>query len=200
LISPLDPKSESLRQVAFCYLRHGETDWNARGVSQGNIDIPLNEVGLAQARAAAAMLLDRGISSIVASTLSRARVTAEVVGQALGLPVALDDGLREVAFGVQEGQPMSEWFAEWVAGRMTPAGAESFDHMRVRAIAALNRALERPAIVLVVAHGALFRGVRAGMRMEPNLRTRNASPIWCTPPASDDASWTLDYTENAPIV
>ena len=187
-----DALGKTLRPVAFCYLRHGETDWNARGVSQGNIDIPLNEVGIAQAKAVGPTLLGRGIGSIVASPLSRARVTAEIVGQALGLPVTLDEGLREVAFGVQEGQPMADWFADWVAGRMTPKGAESFVQLRARAVAAVNRALKQPGLVLVVAHGALFRGLRAGMGIEPNLRTRNASPIWCAP---SGMSWTLDYTD-----
>ncbi len=86
----------------------------------------MNAVGVAQAHAACAALKHRGIASIVASPLSRARDTADVVAAALGLPVALDDGLREVSFGVQEGQPMSDWFAEWVYGRATPEGAESF--------------------------------------------------------------------------
>ncbi len=61
---------------AFWFLRHGETDWNAQGLSQGSIDIPLNATGIAQAAAAAQTLRDRGIASIVSSPLSRARDTA----------------------------------------------------------------------------------------------------------------------------
>ena len=38
----------------------------------------------------------------------------------------IDDGLSEVAFGVMEGKPMSEWFQPWVDGLLTPEGAESF--------------------------------------------------------------------------
>ena len=112
----------TLAPVPFWFLRHGETDWNAQGISQGNVDIPLNATGIAQARAAAEKLRNRGIATIVASPLSRARVTAEFVGEALGLPVALDADLREVAFGVQEGQAMSGWFADWVSGAFTPRG------------------------------------------------------------------------------
>ncbi len=93
--------------MAFWFLRHGETDWNAAGLSQGNVDVPLNAAGLAQAHAAAALLRNRGIATIVSSPFSRARDTAEIAGAALGLPVALDEGLKEVSFGVQEGQPMS---------------------------------------------------------------------------------------------
>ena len=99
-----------LERCTFWYLRHGETDWNARGVSQGNVDIPLNEIGVAQAARAAEMLRGRGIRSIVSSTMSRARDTAEMAAGVLGLPVRLDDALRECAFGVQEGQPMADWF------------------------------------------------------------------------------------------
>jgi broad specificity phosphatase PhoE len=181
----------TLSPIAFWFLRHGETDWNARGISQGNVDIPLNAVGVAQARAAAGKLRNRGIATIVASPLSRARVTAEFAGEALGLPVALDPDLREVSFGVQEGQGMSGWFADWVSGAFTPEGAETFVALRRRAVAAANRAIEQPPAVLVVAHGALFRSLRAAMGIEPNMRTQNAVPIFCEPPGPNATSWTL---------
>lgn len=170
-----------LIQSPFWFLRHGETDWNAQGLSQGNVDIPLNATGRAQAVAAAEMLRNRGIASIVASPLSRAHDTALATASVLGLPVELDEGLREVSFGAQEGQPMSQWFADWVAGSYTPDDAESFASLRARSVAAINRALARPAPVLVVAHGALFRALRAEMGLEPNVRTANAMPFWCEP-------------------
>ena len=181
----------TLAPIPFWFLRHGETDWNARGVSQGNIDIPLNATGLAQARAAADKLRNRGIATIISSPLSRARVTAEFVGEALEVPVAIDADLREVAFGIQEGQQMSGWFADWVAGRFTPEGAETFAALRRRAVGATNRATAQPPAVLVVAHGALFRSVRAAMGIEPNMRTPNAVPIFCEPPRDGAAAWTL---------
>jgi broad specificity phosphatase PhoE len=181
----------TLAPIPFWFLRHGETDWNAQGISQGNVDIPLNATGVAQARAAADKLRDRGIASIVASPLSRARVTAEFVGAALELPVAFDPDLREVAFGVKEGQAMSGWFADWVSGAFTPEGAETFVALRRRAVAAVNRATVQPPAVLVVSHGALFRSLRAAMGIEPNMRTQNAVPIWCEPPRPGEAAWTL---------
>jgi broad specificity phosphatase PhoE len=183
----------TLARVPFWFLRHGETDWNAQGISQGNVDIPLNATGLAQARSAAEKLRNRAISTIVASPLSRARVTAEIVGEALRLPVAIDPDLREVSFGVQEGQAMSGWFADWVAGRFTPEGAETFPALRRRAVAAINRATALPPAVLVVAHGALFRALRTAMGIEPNIRTQNAVPIFCEPPPPGQSVWALDY-------
>ncbi len=178
-----------LARVSFWYLRHGETDWNAQGLSQGSMDIPLNPTGIAQARAAAEQLRHKGIKTIVASPLSRARVTAEIVAEALGLPVLLDPDLKEVNWGVQEGQPMAEWFADWVAGGPAPKGGETFAELQRRAVAGVNRALLHPSAVLVVAHGALFRGLRAAMGVEANRRTRNAVPMWCAPGAE---GWTID--------
>ena len=150
-------------------------------MSQGNVDIPLNETGLAQAHDAAARLVGRGIASIVASPLSRAQVTAQIVAEALGLPVQLDPQLREVGFGVQEGQPMKEWFDDWIEGLFTPEGAEPFSELRARAIGAINRATELPAPVLVVAHGALFRSLRSAMGLPAHERLPNATPMWCEP-------------------
>lgn len=188
-MTPLDMSAPArLTPRPFWFLRHGETDWNAQGLSQGNVDIPLNPNGIAQARAAAETLRGLGIASIVASPLSRARVTAEHAAAALGLPVQVDPQLREVSFGVQEGQPMSDWFDDWIFGRLTPDGAEPFAALRARAVAAINRALDLPAPALVVAHGALFRALRAEMGLPPAVRLPNAVPVWCEP---GEPAWTL---------
>ena len=187
--------ADSLHPVAFWFLRHGETDWNAQNLSQGNVDIPLNETGLAQARSAALLLRGKGIKQIITSPLSRARVTADHAAAELGLPVQIDEGLREVAFGVMEGHPMGEWFQPWVDGLLTPDGAESFPALTTRAVAAINRCITRPPTVLVVAHGALFRAIRGAMGHEPNVRTRNAVPIWCEPPANGKREWGITYAD-----
>src|SRR5258708_4300999 len=181
----------AIAQMPFWYLRHGETDWNRQGLSQGNIDIPLNELGLAQAREAAVRLRNRGITSIVASPLSRARVTAEIVGEALGLDVTIEPDLREVSWGVHEGQPLAEWFHDWVAGHVTPEGAESFAGLRRRVVGGLNRAVGQPPAVLIVAHGGVFRAIRSAMNLEMSGRTRNCVPMWCEPPRAPDGEWAL---------
>jgi probable phosphoglycerate mutase len=181
--------------MPFWYLRHGETDWNRQGLSQGNIDIPLNELGLAQAREAAVRLRNRGITSIVASPLSRARVTAEIVGEALGLEVTIEPDLREVSWGVHEGKPLDEWFHGWIAGHTTPEGAESFAELRRRSVSGLNRAVSQPPAVLVVAHGGVFRAIRSVMKLEISGRTRNCVPMWCEPPRAQGEEWSLTIHE-----
>jgi probable phosphoglycerate mutase len=187
-----------LNPIPFWFLRHGETDWNAQGLSQGNTDIPLNTVGLLQARRAARTLKGMGIATIIASPLSRARVTAEIAAEALALPVAFDPDLREVGFGEQEGQPMGDWYDDWIAGTYTPKGAEPFAVLLARAMAAVNRATALPAPVLVVAHGALFRALRLAFGHEPNVRTPNALPIRCEPPADGGRVWTVTPAALAP--
>jgi probable phosphoglycerate mutase len=189
------PPADKLHPVAFWFLRHGETDWNTQNLSQGNVDIPLNETGLAQARSASLLLRGKGIKHIISSPLSRARVTADIAAAQLGLPVQIDEGLREVAFGVNEGEPMSEWFQPWVDGLMTPEGAESFPALTTRAVAAVNRCIARSGLVLVVAHGALFRALRGAMGHEPNVRTRNAVPVWCEPPKDGVGPWGVTYAD-----
>jgi probable phosphoglycerate mutase len=127
--------------------------------------------------------------------MSRARATAEIVAEALGLGVEFDPELHETAYGEREGQPMTEWFTDWIAGRSTPAGGESFADLRARAASAVNRALTHPAPVLVVAHGGLFRALRAEMGLEPNVRARNGVAALCEPPATHDQPWTLTWAE-----
>jgi broad specificity phosphatase PhoE len=191
--------SAELTRTPFWFLRHGETDWNAQGLSQGSTDIPLNAVGLMQARRAAETLKPLGIASIVASPLSRALHTAQIAAEALGLPVETDGDLAEVHFGEQEGQPMGDWYDDWIAGTYTPARAETFAGLRARAVRGVNNALRRPAPVLVVAHGALFRALRQAAGLEANVRTPNALPLHLTPPADGQAAWTITPAELAPL-
>jgi probable phosphoglycerate mutase len=186
----------NLNPIPFWFLRHGETDWNAEGRSQGRTDVALNKVGLAQAERAARTLADVRIATIVSSPLSRARVTAETVAARLRLPIAgFDDDLQEVSFGEQEGQPMGDWYDDWIAGDYTPDGAESFAALRARTVAAINRATALPGPVLVVAHGALWRAFRWEAGLPPNVRTPNALPLFAWPGAN---GWTLDPLELAP--
>jgi broad specificity phosphatase PhoE len=101
------------------YIRHGETEWNADGRFQGSQDIPLNELGRTQAVTAGGILTDlferdgREVSSLafVASPLSRARSTMELMRGTLRLPpedYAVDARLREIGYGQWEGLTLSE--------------------------------------------------------------------------------------------
>ncbi len=78
----------SLPQIPFWFLRHGETDYNAAGLSQGALDISLNATGRAQAEQAGPLLAGQGITTIISSPMQRARETAETVNSFLNLPIS----------------------------------------------------------------------------------------------------------------
>ncbi|MCL4745079.1 MAG: phosphoglycerate mutase family protein [Burkholderiaceae bacterium] len=89
-------------------IRHGETDWNLQHRFQGQIDVPLNARGLAQAARLGERMRNEPIDAIVCSDLMRARQTASPAAFALGLEAEHDCGLREQAFGVLEGLALPE--------------------------------------------------------------------------------------------
>jgi broad specificity phosphatase PhoE len=181
-----------LIQTGFWFLRHGETDWNTRQLAQGSVETHLNAHGVEQAERAAVALQNRGIVRIFSSPLTRARQTADVVGEALGLIPAFEPDLRETSYGVEEGKVMSLWFDDWVAGNFTPEGAESFEQLTARAVLAVNRCLSVSisAPVLLISHGAFFRTIRNVMGLPRNVRTPNATPLWC-----DGRNGTWEVTE-----
>lgn len=97
------------------FSRHGQTDWNRAGRFQGHSDIPLNDVGRQQAarngRALRAALRKHDDIRFVASPLSRATETLEIIREKLGLPrqrYMVDDRLIEVDLGDWNGMTVAE--------------------------------------------------------------------------------------------
>ena len=114
-------------------VRHGSTEHSAERRFSGRNDLPLNDVGTAQAAALAARDLG-AVDVVLSSPLRRARQTAEGIAAARGLSVQLVDDLAEVDFGVFEGLTMAEARAAqpdaleaWLASAdVAPPGGESF--------------------------------------------------------------------------
>jgi len=86
----------------LCIVRHGETAWNAEHRVQGQLDVPLNAIGQAQALAASKVLGREKFDAIYSSDLSRARQTAAPTAELLSLDVLLDKDLRERHYGIFE--------------------------------------------------------------------------------------------------
>jgi len=84
-------------------VRHGETEWNHLRRIQGQIDIPLNAVGLRQAEAVAQRLASHPVSALYTSDLLRASQTAAPIAAACGVVAQPDLRLRERNFGEFEG-------------------------------------------------------------------------------------------------
>lgn len=149
--------------------RHGRTPWNEVGRFQGRTDVPLDAVGRAQAAELAELMRGR-VEAVVASDLSRASESAQIICDALGVPLlALDPDLRERGYGVFEGLTSHEcqqlhpeiWAARQYDRNIEPPGAEARVRVVERMQRGLSRAVERLAgrhrSALVVGHGSALR-------------------------------------------
>ena len=146
--------------------RHARTAHNATGRLQGQIDIPLDEVGHWQARTAArAMAVTVHPAVVVTSDLSRARTTAGYLADLAGVVPVVDERLRERSFGEWEGMTGEEiaprWPAEFAAWRrgddMRSTGAETRTEVARRTADAIREhaaALAPVDTLVVVSHGA----------------------------------------------
>ena len=165
------------------YIRHGETSWNALGRLQGAQDIPLNDLGRRQAAHAGNILLDlfardgrdKSSLSFVASPLIRARATMELVRDSLKLPrddYALDDRLREIAYGQWEGSTLPEMqlrdpdlYAKRQTEKWTvsPPGGESYTEVQARM---QDWYASVTADTVTVAHGGTARALMVALGIE----------------------------------
>ncbi len=143
--------------------RHGQSTWNALGKWQGQADPPLSALGRLQARHAAERV--GTVDVIVASDLERARDTALIISEALGVgPVIIDPDLREREAGEWSGMTRDEIEVEW-PGYLDkgdrPPGWEPQEVLIVRAMAAIDRIHTNyaGAEVLVVTHGGVIYSI-----------------------------------------
>ena len=152
-------------------LRHGQTAYNAEARFQGQIDIPLDEVGLGQAKRVADTLateLAGSVVRVVSSDLSRTTQTADVVAARLGVEVTLDPRLREIYAGEWEGllrdQIVARWpddFEAWRRGDpdVRIGGGESRVDAGIRAATAISEAEQAMdgGTLICVSHGGALR-------------------------------------------
>lgn len=151
--------------------RHGQTAYNAEGRFQGTLDVPLDEVGLAQARVLAEIARHHGIVALWSSPLPRAQQTADVVGAALGLQSQPDARFAEHHTGTWTDRLKAEVEAEdpnaWAAYLRGGAdwrfpGGEAFEAFMQRVVdglAAVRQTGRLPA--LVVCHRGVIRAAQS---------------------------------------
>ena len=188
--------------MVLALIRHGQTDWNLAARMQGRTDIPLNDTGRAQARAAASAFAAEPWHAVVSSPLGRARETAAILAEHLDVPLgAAYDELIEQEFGEAEGAFVADLDTRWPDRDF--AGKEPDHEVGERGV----RGLERVARdydskrVLVVAHGTLIRHTLAAItghdpRHYPRLDNLSWSHVRANRPtastealASTDAAW-----------
>ncbi|WNV83313.1 histidine phosphatase family protein [Umezawaea sp. Da 62-37] len=145
--------------------RHGETDYNATGRWQGHLDSALTETGWNQARFAVPVLTRFAPELVVASDLRRATNTATVFTDAVGIPLRIDERLRETNLGKWQGLTSEEVDVEWPGSidqwradpTVAPPDGESRIEVADRAaevVAEVDR--EFSGTVMLCAHGGLI--------------------------------------------
>ncbi|TCM43584.1 histidine phosphatase family protein [Kribbella sp. VKM Ac-2568] len=149
--------------------RHGRTEWNLQDKIQGQADIPLDDVGVAQARAAALRLASLAPTRLFSSDLQRAVATAGELAALTGLKIEYDDALREINVDDWAGMTMEELAAihPEAAARIRSGepqrrgtAGETVEEVAERFAPALARAIEHgePSdTVVVTTHGLAAR-------------------------------------------
>jgi probable phosphoglycerate mutase len=148
-------------------VRHGETEWNKLRRIQGQLDVPLNEAGLGQARAVARRLGGAAIAAVYTSDLVRASQTAAPIAAACGLVAQADRRLRERHFGrlqgsyyeaLQRAQP--EYHRRMMSRELDfdLDGGETIPvlHARVCEVLGEIAARHREGTIVVVTHGGVL--------------------------------------------
>ncbi len=168
-----------MQQKTIYLIRHGETDYNRRGVVQGSgIDADLNDMGKAQAAAFFQAYQHVSFDKIYTSALKRTYQTVKSFVE-LGIPHRPLPGLNEISWGVMEGRVPghiedeyhSRLMATWAAGNtaQTTDGGESPDQVEVRQREAVAEILANPAeeTILVAMHGRAMRVLLCWITSQP---------------------------------
>jgi probable phosphoglycerate mutase len=190
----------------ICFIRHGETTWNAERRMQGHIDIPLNTAGMGQAKRLATALTQtkHSFDAIYSSDLERALHTANVVANALSLAVQTTPQLRERNVGQLQGLLLSEapvllpeiWQSH-IARELDHdlGGGESIRafHQRMQGVLELLLRQHRGQSILAVSHGGsldmIYRIVtQQALDAERVAVVPNTSLNWIT---HDGSVWSI---------
>ena len=169
-LSPNLPNKNSKKRIIL--VRHGETDWNKQGRFQGQIDIPLNKNGKAQAQAASIFLKNISLQKAFSSSLSRPRETAQIIlKEHPGIEISLKDNLKEIGHGKWEGKLESEIEADWpdllktwkiFPDKVQMPDGETIKEVSTRSITGwieICKTLKNDETALVVAHDAVNKTI-----------------------------------------
>jgi len=156
-------------------VRHGQTDWNQVERFRGRADVPLNDLGLAQATATAERVAREWTpAAVYSSPLCRARRTAEAIASHFDLQVQTHPGLEDIDYGQWQGRTPEEarsswpreadaWYSSPQSVRI-PSG-ETLEEVRARAMAAVREIVQshEGESVVVVAHTVVNRAILLGI-------------------------------------
>jgi probable phosphoglycerate mutase len=159
----------------FLLIRHGQTEWNRVERFRGRADVPLNETGVAQARATGERVAAAWRpEAVYSSPLSRAARTAQAIASHFGIEVQIHPGLADIDYGEWQGLTPDEardrwpeqaraWFEAPQDARIP--GGETLDILRARAMAAVKEIAARhpEQTVVLLGHTVVNRIILLGV-------------------------------------
>lgn len=181
-------------------VRHGQSMGNLKGGFAGHTDYPLSDLGLRQARMTADFLKNEHIETVISSTLTRAKQTAEPIAADRGLEVISDERFMEMNFGDWEGMAIQEVeekydgaFTVWKTEmyKTVCPGGESTVDCYMRAVDALKKTAKEHEghDICIVSHGAIIKCLLCFLHGMPIEKLQDV--IW-----ADNASVTkLEYKD-----
>ncbi|WP_195428979.1 histidine phosphatase family protein [Clostridium sp. D46t1_190503_E9] len=182
--------------------RHGETEWNEKGIMQGWGDSPLTELGIKQAEWLRDRMKDTHIDVIYASPIGRAYNTAKIVKGDRNIPLKANDGLKEIRIGGWEGLNQEEmkslseenYYNFWnVPSKYIPTGdGENFYEVKKRAFKAINEILEKEKgkNILIVTHTITLKSYLC------ELEKRDIDTLWDPPFIKQTSLTEINFTED----
>ncbi len=177
----------SIPPTPFYFIRHGETDWNAKKMYMGSQNISLNNHGIYQAHCAKKDLGNIPFQSIVSSPLFRAHETARILFESKTITVM--DNFKEACWGVIEGQKKDDgsFIQKWRAGEKIEGG-ETYLQFKQRVTQGLISALQLPTPLCIVAHGGVYWVIQDILKL-PFVDIGNCTPIYHQPPEKSNDTW-----------
>jgi len=184
-------------------VRHGETALNAAGVLRGQLDVPLDDTGEAEASALGELFSGVRLGAIASSPLRRAVDTARPVAQSTGAPLEIEDRLRDRFYGEWSGHRFEEVKRRFgsidaapgvEAPQLVAARAEAafLDLVAARdtAVAQAGRPPEQDAAVALVTHDAVIQALLPRLLKAVNLATAEfPTGSWSRLVSSPTGTW-----------
>lgn len=169
----------------FFFVRHGRTDWNEKHLCQGQIDVPLNQLGKDEIEKLCPLISGLTFSKIVTSPLSRALESAKIIEQHVCRPLEILDLIKERGWGNLEGATSDDMYAierqeeinkDFVAGN----NIEGRSRFQSRIILGLNSVLDE-GTPLIVSHGRVFLVLTEILGLPLVRQIPNATVMECLP-------------------
>ena len=158
-----------MQRTRLIIVRHGETEWNIRGIRQGHLDSNLTEKGIAQAKALAQRLTRENFTALYCSDLGRAVQTAKEIADLTGHGIVTDPRLRERGLGIFQGlsgddikakHPEEYKLHRSLGPNYVIPGGESVRQQVERNVACLNELAgkHQGEQIVVITHGGVVSG------------------------------------------